>query len=297
MHAVGAGLGDDIHDRRAGAAHLSRETVRGDLELLNCIFRNIQQHAADNVVVVVHAINADVAPTAQLSGGGDHDRSLFRRIEVWCNGIARSQQSEFKKVAPIEWQVVNLLGSDNTVNDGGSRVDEGNGVSVIDGDDSLLLLRAEPHLQRRVLADFHLDWRQVVGEASRRHVHLVSARRKIIQGKETGGVRGRLALLARTLLDRADLGIAHHGALRVGHFPADHAGAKFLREPERSENQKDNKSQESARNWSQKDLSPHWEIPSSITDTRMDSTRLYRARDATEIFRDPTSAEGLAAKR
>ena len=84
VNFVGAGFGDDVYDRSPGAAELSGETVGGDLEFLNGVFGNIEQHAADDIVVVVSTIDADVRAAAELSGGRNENRVALGGIEIRC---------------------------------------------------------------------------------------------------------------------------------------------------------------------------------------------------------------------
>ena len=89
MKGIGAGLGDHIHHRRAGAAQFRGKAIGGDLKFLYRVFRNIEQHAADNVVVVVHTVNTHIATAPQLSGGRNHHRILLGRIEVGRDRVPR----------------------------------------------------------------------------------------------------------------------------------------------------------------------------------------------------------------
>src|SRR2546422_3348435 len=59
-----AGLGDDVDDAGAGPADFSGEFVRRNLELADAIFRQIGQRSPYHLVVVVPAVDGDVAAAA-----------------------------------------------------------------------------------------------------------------------------------------------------------------------------------------------------------------------------------------
>ena len=114
---VGARLGDHVHHRRARAAERGRILVGGDLEFLHRVFRNVVQHAADGVVIVVGAVDGDVAAAAQLSVGRNHDRVGLGGIEVGRGRVARHQQRQLHEVASVERQRVDLLRADHAVDE------------------------------------------------------------------------------------------------------------------------------------------------------------------------------------
>ena len=66
VQLVCAGFRQDVDDRRSGATELCRETVGGDLKLLDRFLRDVLNRTADNVVVSVSAV----------------DESRFRRVRV-----------------------------------------------------------------------------------------------------------------------------------------------------------------------------------------------------------------------
>ena len=88
------------------------------MKFLNSVFRDVQEHAADGIVVVIGAIDGDTAAAAELSGGGDHHRVLLGWVEVRGGCVAGHEEGEFEEVAAVEGEFVNLVRSDNAINDG-----------------------------------------------------------------------------------------------------------------------------------------------------------------------------------
>src|SRR5437773_5652959 len=60
-----AGLGDDVDDAGAGPADFGGEFVRCNLKLAHAILRQIGQRSAYHLVVVVPAVDGDVAAAAK----------------------------------------------------------------------------------------------------------------------------------------------------------------------------------------------------------------------------------------
>ena len=65
MIVIRAGLGDDVNDAGTGSAHLGREPVRGNLELVNAIFGKVRQGAAYHLIIVIPAVDRDVTTAAE----------------------------------------------------------------------------------------------------------------------------------------------------------------------------------------------------------------------------------------
>ena len=74
MRRVGAGLGDDVDDAAGGAAELGGGAGGDHLELLDRVERDVDRRAlaahllAEEAVVVVAAVEADVVEDAALAG-------------------------------------------------------------------------------------------------------------------------------------------------------------------------------------------------------------------------------------
>ena len=77
LHLVGARLGDDVDDAAGGAAELGVRAGGHHLEFLDRFERDVDRGAlaahllAEEAVVVVAAVEADVVEDAALAGKGD----------------------------------------------------------------------------------------------------------------------------------------------------------------------------------------------------------------------------------
>ena len=69
--AVGATLGDDIDDAVSGTADLGGESRSSNLKLLDGVRRKIGEGPANYFVIVVAAIDSDVATSSKASCGAD----------------------------------------------------------------------------------------------------------------------------------------------------------------------------------------------------------------------------------
>ena len=87
VQRVAARAGHDVDGRAGGPAKVGGETVGGDLEFLHRVLRDVVQRSADHVVVVVHAVDRDVAAAAELPGRGDRRRSW----SWWDRSSARAR--------------------------------------------------------------------------------------------------------------------------------------------------------------------------------------------------------------
>ena len=103
---VGARLGDDVDDRGGRAARLGRETVGRDLELLHGLLGHVLERSTDHIVVVVGAVDHDVAAATELAGRRDEHRVRLRRIEVGRRRVAGNEQRQLEEVAAVERQHV-----------------------------------------------------------------------------------------------------------------------------------------------------------------------------------------------
>ena len=96
------------HVDRGGrrAALLGREAVRRHLELLDRVLRQVGERPAHHVVVVVLAVDRDVAAASELAGRRDRDHVRLGRVEVRRGRVARQQERELEEVAAVERQVL-----------------------------------------------------------------------------------------------------------------------------------------------------------------------------------------------
>ena len=67
MVVVGTRLGDDVDDAGAGAAHFTGEFVGCNLEFLDAVLWEVHQCAANNLIVVVAAVDGNIAAAAEGS--------------------------------------------------------------------------------------------------------------------------------------------------------------------------------------------------------------------------------------
>ena len=88
----------------AGAPRFRREPLRRDLELLHRLLGDVLQRPAHHVVVVVGAVDGDVAAATELPRRGDHDDVRLGRIEIRGRRVAGHEQREFEEVAAVERQ-------------------------------------------------------------------------------------------------------------------------------------------------------------------------------------------------
>jgi hypothetical protein len=102
MVVVRSAFGHDIHDAVAGAANFRGEASGGDLKLLNRILGEVRERAADDFVVVVAAIDCDIAAAAKAAAGADFKRVGLGRIERGRGAIAGNEIGEFEKVPAIQ---------------------------------------------------------------------------------------------------------------------------------------------------------------------------------------------------
>ena len=120
---VGARLGHDVDRRRCRAPRFRREAVGGDLELLHRLLRDVLQRPADDVVVVVGAVDHDVAAAPELTGRRDRDGVRLGRVEVRRRRVARHEQRQLEEVAAVERQRLDQLCRDDRIDHRTARVD------------------------------------------------------------------------------------------------------------------------------------------------------------------------------
>ena len=106
VQRVAARAGDDVDGRAGRASKVRGKPAGGDLELLHALLDDVEQRPAHHVVVVVHAVDGDVAAAAELPGRRDDHGVGLGRIEVRRRGVAGDQQRQLHEVAAVERQPV-----------------------------------------------------------------------------------------------------------------------------------------------------------------------------------------------
>ena len=94
----------------------AREPVRRELKFLHGVLRQILQRPADDIVVVVRAVDGHVAAATELAGRRDQNGVRFRRIEVRRGRIAGDEERQLQEVAAVEGQRRDFLLPDDGVN-------------------------------------------------------------------------------------------------------------------------------------------------------------------------------------
>ena len=117
MRRVATRAGHDIDDRAGRSAQLRGEPIRPYLKFLDGILRDVHQRPTHDIVVVIHAVDGDVAPAPGLPGGRHDDRLRLGRVEVRRRRAARCEKRELQEVAPIEWQRLDLACGDDGPDD------------------------------------------------------------------------------------------------------------------------------------------------------------------------------------
>ena len=84
------------------------EAVGRHLKFLHGVLRDVLQRAADDVVVVVHAVDGDVAAASRLTGRRHDHRLRLGGIEVGRRRVARGQKRELEEVPAVERQRLDL---------------------------------------------------------------------------------------------------------------------------------------------------------------------------------------------
>ena len=115
--------GDDVDDAVAGAAHLRGEARGRNLEFADGVLGQIRQCSAHNFVVVVAAIDGDVAASAKAAGRADLKRIGLGGIEGRRGTIAGKQISQLEKVAAVQRNALDGVFSDLALQHGLCQVD------------------------------------------------------------------------------------------------------------------------------------------------------------------------------
>src|SRR5207245_10328206 len=121
---ISPGIGHLLYYVGSRTPDLGGKTVGGNLKFLHSILRNIDEHAAHDIVVVVHAVDAYVAAASQLPGRRNDDSARLGGIEIGRNRITRNEQRQFQEIAAIQWQIVDLLCVYHAIHHRGHSIDE-----------------------------------------------------------------------------------------------------------------------------------------------------------------------------
>ena len=159
-----------------------------------------------------------------MPGGGNHDGILFGRIEIGSDRVSRRQQSQLQEVAPVQWQVVDLVGVDYAVHNRRDRIHFLN-AEVVDNDQGLLCLNTKRDFQFLLLPHFQGNRGGEVGKAGRLHPNLVSSRRQVVEHEYALMVRGRTSADSGGVLPRAYGHALDHRTLRINNRALEHSGA------------------------------------------------------------------------
>ncbi len=124
VQRVAARAGDDVDGRAGRASKVRGKPAGGDLELLHALLDDVEQRPAHHVVVVVHAVDGDVAAAAELPGRRDDDGVGLGGIEVRRRRVAGHQQRQLHEVAAVERQPVDGRARNHGVHHGSRGVHE-----------------------------------------------------------------------------------------------------------------------------------------------------------------------------
>ena len=110
MERIGSGPRDDVDDAVARAADLGGESSGRNLKLLNRVLGQIRERSANHLVVIVSAIDGDIAAASKAAGRADFKRVGLGGVERRRRAITRQQIGELKKIAAIQRNVFNGVG-------------------------------------------------------------------------------------------------------------------------------------------------------------------------------------------
>ncbi len=219
---VRAGARDDVDGRGPAPAELRGKSVRDDLELLHGVDRKVLEHAADDFVGVVHAIDAHVAAASKLSRRRDLDDPRLGGIEVRRRGVAGNQERQLQIVPAVQRQRLDrrlLDDAGDLALDGADRRRRGR-----DGDG--LRDRRHPQRQhdlgRRSDVDDNVG-KEEDGKPAPLRSNRVDAGPQVRNDVAAVGRGRRGASEARVLLRRRDRDVGHAAFLRVEGQTADRA--------------------------------------------------------------------------
>lgn len=102
MRSVAARTRHDVYDRGARPPEFCGKAIRRHLKSLDRILRDVLQRSADDIFVVVHAVDGHVSATTRLARGRDDDRLRFGRIEVGSRRVAGGQKGQLQEIAAVQ---------------------------------------------------------------------------------------------------------------------------------------------------------------------------------------------------
>ena len=102
VEAVGSSLGDDVDDAVSRATNLGGESCSGNLKLLDGVGREVGERAANYLVVVVAAIDSNVAASSKAACRADLQGVRFCWIEGRCGTIAWYEIGELEEVSSVQ---------------------------------------------------------------------------------------------------------------------------------------------------------------------------------------------------
>jgi len=180
---VGAGSGDDIYGAGRGDARGGVEVQRRELKLLHNFLREVHRGAAFHLVVDDSAVHGQ--PRTYSAAGGrarrgsenaDIEHSVKLRGAARRNGDAGFQRRQLQGAAAVQWEVLNRLALDDSLD----------GVAVIVDRDRRGLHRDD--LRGRARHDVDIECCRAAGDHLRRghyrakarlfHAHFVFGRQK-----------------------------------------------------------------------------------------------------------------------
>ena len=219
---VAAGFGDDVDHRGGRSARLGREAVGGDLKLLHGLLRDVLERTTHDVVVVVGAVDHDVAAAAKLTRGRDRDRVRLGGIEVRGRRVTRHEQRQLEEVAAVERQGVDEAARDHGIDHRTARVDDDRAAH----DDRLAhVADRELQVQRHDATDIQNNvLARDVGESCGAGRKIDGARREIRDHEDAVRAGGHRPGHAIALSGDRHLGRGHRRALRIEHAAANRAG-------------------------------------------------------------------------
>ena len=206
---------------------LGREPVRDELELLHAVLCDVLQRASDHVVVVVHAVDRDVATASEPAGRRDEHRLGLGRIEGGGRRVAGCQERQLEEIPAVQRQRLDLPGG----NDGADVRADHVHCACAAGDRDLFThardLQRDVEIQR--VADLEHQSFDTPRRKPRRVDDHVDGPRREVRDRETPcGLRLRDAFQAGAGLQHANPG-CDSLFLRIDHATPDGRGPRLLR--------------------------------------------------------------------
>src|SRR5271166_4870267 len=125
MKLVAAGSGDYIHRARGSQIVREIEVRLAELKFLDAAGRNVSSSRSDRFIGDVDAVHRNARRAPEASAEGNGRIADLGRIEVGAvlNLHARLELCEVQEVAPVDGQIVDLLGADHALHNRLLRVD------------------------------------------------------------------------------------------------------------------------------------------------------------------------------